>query len=118
MHTRRSPIRSRLALTAVVGLAAALGTWRGSTATSMPDTVKIPVVQPHPNGIPAEAGIFRHHAHRQSVCYACHPTVFPRYRVGFTHAQMQQGRYCGACHDGRTAFAVTGEPCESCHVAP
>ena len=49
-------------------------------------------------------------------CYACHPSVFPQALVGFTHAEMREGQFCGRCHDGRTAFAIPGATCARCHV--
>ena len=49
-------------------------------------------------------------------CYACHPSVFPQALVGFTHAEMREGQFCGRCHDGRTAFAIPGAACARCHV--
>ena len=48
-------------------------------------------------------------------CSACHPKLFkagPNKR--FTMAEMEQGKSCGACHNGKTAFSV-GE-CASCHT--
>lgn len=109
---RRYPWGSALAI--AIG---ALGAWWAPAASSMPDTVPIPILEPRPGGVPTGA-VFRHHSHRQYVCYACHPTLFPRSRVGFTHAQMRQGRYCGACHDGGVAFSTQTGPCESCHETP
>lgn len=94
----------------------AVGLVSSSDTTAMPDAIRIPVVEPHPNGFPATAALFRHSAHAQLSCYACHPGLFPRQRLGFTHLQMEGGRFCAACHDGQSAFAITGSPCERCHV--
>jgi c(7)-type cytochrome triheme protein len=34
-----------------------------------------------------------------------------------THQEMDAGRSCGACHDGKRAFATSdGERCEGCHT--
>jgi c(7)-type cytochrome triheme protein len=110
--------RSGWALGAAVALAAVATAWWAPVATSMPNTVVIPIAKPHPGGFPARAAIFDHSSHQQFVCYACHPTLFPRYLLGFTHAQMNEGLYCGGCHDGRAASAITGQTCETCHVAP
>jgi len=35
---------------------------------------------------------------------------------GFTHEEMQAGKFCGRCHDGRTAFPIPGAACARCHV--
>jgi glycine cleavage system H protein len=65
--------------------------------------------------------IFTHATHvdaSQPACTACHPREFrilrasPR-RVPVTHADMEKGRYCGACHDGKKGFAL--DDCAACH---
>jgi c(7)-type cytochrome triheme protein len=33
--------------------------------------------------------------------------------VPVTHADMEKGRYCGACHDGKKGFAL--DDCAACH---
>jgi c(7)-type cytochrome triheme protein len=50
-------------------------------------------------------------------CNACHTGTFPLKSGGkpVTMSQMQKAKSCGACHDGKTAFTVTGN-CDSCHV--
>lgn len=61
--------------------------------------------------------LFSHRAHESFGCYACHPSIFPQQTlVGFTHQEMSDGRFCGRCHEGRTAFAVAGTACSKCHV--
>lgn len=60
--------------------------------------------------------LFSHRAHGAATCFSCHPSTFPQAAVAFTHADMNQGRFCGHCHDGRTAFAVTGTLCGTCHA--
>ena len=53
----------------------------------------------------------------QFGCYGCHPSIFPQQTlVGFTHQEMSEGKFCGRCHDGRTAFAIPGTACSRCHV--
>lgn len=108
----------RLGVWAGVGclvVAAALTlSWR--TALSMPDAVRIPIVKPHPQGAPPDAALFRHGRHDQFDCSTCHPSLFPMWKAGFTHAEMDEGRFCGTCHDGIAAPDVRGADCESCHV--
>jgi c(7)-type cytochrome triheme protein len=65
---------------------------------------------------PLPTALFSHRTHGALVCFACHPSTFPQAPVAFTHDDMGQGQFCGHCHDGRTAFAVTGTPCGTCHV--
>lgn len=97
------------------GLAAALGLVAGGVAVAMPDVVKIPVVKPHPEGGPPQA-IFRHGKHDSVNCYRCHPHLFPKWKEGFSHAEMNEGRFCGACHDGKTGFDWKKADCGKCHA--
>ena len=60
--------------------------------------------------------LFSHRTHQSFGCYSCHPAVFPQALVGFTHEEMQAGKFCGHCHDGQTAFAIAGTACTRCHV--
>ena len=74
------------------------------------------------SGDSPEQVTFKHDAHVDSStpkCTACHPREFrilktsPR-RAAITHAEMDKGRYCGACHDGQKAFAL--DDCATCHA--
>jgi c(7)-type cytochrome triheme protein len=49
-------------------------------------------------------------------CYQCHPSPFPQALAPFTHADMDEGRFCATCHDGRRAVAVNQLSCEVCHA--
>jgi c(7)-type cytochrome triheme protein len=60
--------------------------------------------------------LFSHRSHQSFGCYSCHPSAFPQQPLGFTHEEMRQGRFCGQCHQGGTAFAIESAPCERCHV--
>jgi c(7)-type cytochrome triheme protein len=45
-------------------------------------------------------------------CKACHIT--PKYKLrGYTMADMEKGKSCGACHNGQRAFALA--KCTQCH---
>jgi c(7)-type cytochrome triheme protein len=98
-------------------LAGALGLLVSSVAlgASFPALVRIPRHNP---AVPyPPRALFSHRTHESFGCYACHPSVFPQQTlVAFTHQEMTQGRYCGHCHDGRTAFAIPGAACARCHV--
>jgi c(7)-type cytochrome triheme protein len=53
-------------------------------------------------------------------CNACHTKVF-KMKKGksgdFTMAAMNEGKFCGACHDGKTAYSVKDKAnCEKCHA--
>jgi c(7)-type cytochrome triheme protein len=65
---------------------------------------------------------FSHESHvdlTKPACTSCHPSQFsilkvsPRPRAAITHAGMDAGRHCGACHDGKAAFAL--DQCDLCH---
>ena len=56
------------------------------------------------------------HLDMDFTCDTCHPDLFkPKLNSNrMTMAAMEDGEYCGACHDGDTAFSVK-ENCTSCH---
>ena len=63
---------------------------------------------------------FSHYQHLEAVgkdCVLCHNRVFhidPKKNKPASMEEMEQGKSCGACHNGKVAFSVT-EDCESCH---
>lgn len=65
---------------------------------------------------------FSHEKHKEKFekCTACHVKIF-KMKKGttgdLTMAAMNEGKFCGACHDGKTAFSVKDEAsCSTCHV--
>jgi c(7)-type cytochrome triheme protein len=99
----------------LAGAAVALASAVALGAVLFPAVLRIPRKHPHGPAVPPLA-LFSHRSHESFGCYACHPSLFPQALVGFTHAEMQQGRFCGRCHDGGSAFAIQGAPCARCHV--
>jgi c(7)-type cytochrome triheme protein len=87
-----------------------------TVAVALPATVRIPRAKDPRPGAPAANALFSHRSHEPLLCYQCHPGIFPQALVPFTHADMDRGRFCGACHDGRRADAIAAFRCESCHV--
>jgi len=58
----------------------------------------------------------RKHLAANPDCNACHPALFAAgHNKRATMAEMQQGKSCGACHNGKTAFSI--DKCASCHPA-
>lgn len=59
---------------------------------------------------------FSHEFHTATFkCSECHPKIWPM-KKGVKKMKMEdmyQGKFCGACHNGKTAFESTR--CESCH---
>ena len=62
--------------------------------------------------------IFPHWAHRiQFKCHVCHDaiTVMKAGANPITMDAIQEGKFCGVCHNGKTAFQATFEACPRCH---
>jgi c(7)-type cytochrome triheme protein len=109
-------VRCSRAQLACVLIAAVLGA-SGAVAlgAAFPATLRLPRREPtRAPGVPA--ALFSHRGHAALGCQACHPAVFPQAPVSFTHEEMKSGRFCGACHDGGVAFAITGAACGGCHA--
>lgn len=62
--------------------------------------------------------VFPHWIHRtRATCSVCHEELEFYMKAGateITEAESRQGRFCGACHDGATAFTHAGN-CDRCH---
>ncbi len=70
--------------------------------------------------------VFDHRTHTDEVgleCSSCHGEIFAMQRgvaprTGkLTMASLADGQFCGACHDGDTAFA-SDTNCSACHIVP
>ncbi len=71
---------------------------------------------------------FSHKVHTMDAgleCDSCHDDLFEmeagavEEKEDFTMASFSRGNYCGACHDGDTAFSSNSyEMCSACHTAP
>ncbi len=63
--------------------------------------------------------LFSHNSHitkgkQKNDCKACHDKIFDmKQPVRHTMAAMEQGKSCGACHDGKSAFPLAD--CIKCH---
>jgi len=73
---------------------------------------------------PVKAVIFDHKAHTEDYgldCDSCHDNAFTmetgaaEKKDDFTMQSLYDGKYCGMCHDGSTAFA-SNTRCNSCHI--
>ena len=63
--------------------------------------------------------IFRHEIHVDGMalaCTECHDKLYlsKGQHKTVTMKQMQKGKSCGACHNGKKAFSVKGD-CAKCH---
>lgn len=62
---------------------------------------------------------FEHQVHTAMFkCNDCHSAIFVggTGSIRYTMRQMEKGLSCGACHEGKTAFAVNAN-CDKCHPA-
>ncbi len=73
---------------------------------------------------PVKSVVFDHKVHTQGQgleCDSCHDELFgqeagaAQENKDFTMETLYAGGYCGACHDGETAFA-SNKRCTSCHI--
>ena len=72
---------------------------------------------------PVRAVIFEHKLHlaKNLSCADCHPAIFEKKarqvenKADFTMAAFDQGKYCGACHNGTRAFS-SNTRCTWCHI--
>jgi len=78
---------------------------------AIPESIKLPTA-PDQEEVGAT---FSHWSHSEYGCFVCHPTLFPQQKQSFTHDDMDKGMYCGACHNGKLAFAPGDADCETCH---
>lgn len=109
--------RLSLAVTALLGLLLAVASWRageGASELRLPADVTYRAADGSPGPV-----VFSHATHvafAGNRCLGCHPQPFSMLRpVGrITHEDMDAGRTCGICHDGKAAHG-TQEGCDSCH---
>jgi c(7)-type cytochrome triheme protein len=63
--------------------------------------------------------VFPHWRHRVFfTCNVCHTAIFPM-KAGETAVTMddiEQGKLCGTCHNGRIAWGVGISTCGRCHT--
>lgn len=73
---------------------------------------------------PVKSVVFDHKVHTMGAeldCDSCHDDLFEmeagvaQENDDFIMATLYEGGYCGACHDGETAFA-SDTRCTACHI--
>ncbi|MFQ5449923.1 MAG: c(7)-type cytochrome triheme domain-containing protein [Nitrospinaceae bacterium] len=68
--------------------------------------------------------LFSHEKHLKAgnKCENCHEKIFHKKKGSndkenaITMKVIKKGKFCGTCHNGETAFNVTGPYCKKCHV--
>jgi c(7)-type cytochrome triheme protein len=89
---------------------------------SLPNLPK-PLALPQGDGSPGVV-TFRHDAHVDAArpdCTTCHPALFSIVKrtaasaapAAIRHADMEKGKSCGSCHDGKSAHGL--DDCGTCH---
>lgn len=115
-----------------LGLAAALGLISSVGVLASGDKEAAPTVEEMQSWGATEVvakepvdSMFSHKTHVIELdldCDSCHPDIFQK-KIGaaeengdYNMAALEEGQYCGACHDGDTAFGVKDpETCVTCH---
>ena len=64
--------------------------------------------------------VFSHDTHVEGMalaCTECHDKLYlsKGQHKSVTMKQMQKGKSCGTCHNGKKAFSVKGD-CAKCHI--
>lgn len=105
------------------GLALILGFMLATVAFGPAAAQKVPADFAFEQGKDSPGPVtFSHEKHKEKFpkCTACHTKVF-KMKKGqsgtLTMAAMEEGKFCGACHDGKQAFSVKDKAtCEKCHA--
>jgi c(7)-type cytochrome triheme protein len=116
---------ARIPRSAHAGFIAAAAVILVSTATGRAADVKAPAdfTIPKGDGSPGEV-TFSHQRHlgARIKCSSCHMKDFKLKRGGsgpITLEAKQEGKFCGACHDGQTTMAgaivFPIDECDKCH---
>jgi c(7)-type cytochrome triheme protein len=78
------------------------------------------VIDRHSEEHDTKAVVFRHWSHRiKYTCRVCHfelDFAMETNGSGIAEKANRQGRFCGACHDGDTAFGFDETTCPRCHT--
>lgn len=112
-------MRSRVLLVSI-----ALALVASSAGALAGDPLKLPKDLTLPQGADSPGPVvFSHASHVDAshpTCTTCHPRPFKMFArvtaaktAAITHATMEKGQTCGACHNGKDAHGF--DDCASCH---
>ena len=110
--------RRRTAVPAAALTAVLIAMTRATAQSPMPPDFDIPKAETSPGTV-----TFSHARHlpRVGTCSLCHMRDLKMKRggSGITLAGKLEGKYCGACHDGKTVIGGAAtfpiEQCDGCH---
>jgi c(7)-type cytochrome triheme protein len=108
------PVRRSIVI--IVVAAAALGIGAGAATLRLPPDITYDRKQDSPG--PVVFSHVNHVALADDKCTGCHPEPFKMLKPSrhMIHDEMNKGKLCGTCHDGKTASGVEDD-CEHCHKA-
>jgi c(7)-type cytochrome triheme protein len=112
-------MNTRLRFLAPVLLLAVFPALVGGSLPNLPKDKALPQGDGSPGVV-----TFRHASHVDSSrpdCTTCHSTLFPIVKrtassaapAAIRHADMEKGKSCGSCHDGKSAHGL--DDCGTCH---
>ena len=115
-------MRSALRYAAACLMVAAIGLAATAAAQSKLPKLPAPYTFAQTGDSPGKV-TFNHASHVDESapsCTSCHPKAFSILKAGaaadgkpITHAAMDKGASCGACHNGKTSFGF--DDCTLCH---
>ncbi len=114
--SRGGPLRAGLGLLSACGFFVALAAGEPEKSLRLPPDIVLDAASGSPGAV-----VFRHTTHAaltDNKCLTCHPRPFAILRPTrkFLHDDMNAGRSCGICHDGKSAFGATDpSSCQECH---
>lgn len=117
---RMTAMRKMITLLSVLALAGVVFQYQATWAEEDADYPTEPIVFTQP----VKAVLFDHKMHVEEAgldCESCHDDIFEQAagtaeeNGDFTMKSLYEGQYCGACHDGDTAFA-SNTKCAVCHI--
>ena len=113
-------MNTRLRFLAVTLLLALLSTPLAGALPNLPKDIALPQGDGSPGVV-----TFRHNDHvdaSQPDCTPCHPKLFSIVKrtassaapAAIRHVDMEKGKGCGSCHDGKSAHGLWDD-CHTCH---
>ncbi len=112
----------RWSWTAILAIIVAIGVAGAALGQNLPKLPEQLTLQQSPESPGQVTFLHATHLGDRPDCTRCHPKLFsiakqaPSTRSAarrITHANMEKGRQCGACHNGKTAFGF--DDCTTCH---
>ncbi len=111
----------RRSWTVILLIVAAIGAGAAALGQDLPKLPEQITLQQSPDSPGKVTFLHATHLGDRADCTRCHPKLFsimkPRGQAAatrrITHAKMDKGGQCGACHNGKAAFGR--DDCTACH---